>query len=59
MVVGMKDPVLGPAAMTRLRSQIRNCPPPFEVGDAGHFVQESGELVAHAALAAFEARLGR
>ncbi len=59
MAVGMKDPVLGPAAMALLRSKIRGCPPPFEVGDAGHFVQESGALVARAALAAFEARLGR
>ncbi len=58
MAVGMKDPVLGPAAMALLRSQIRGCPPPFEVGDAGHFVQESGELVAQAALAAFQLRPG-
>ena len=54
MAVGMKDPVLGPAAMARLRSQIRDCPPPMEVGEAGHFVQESGELVAGAALTAFQ-----
>ncbi|MDQ6679368.1 MAG: haloalkane dehalogenase [Pseudomonadota bacterium] len=58
MAVGMKDPVLGPAPMALLRSQIRGCPPPFEVGDAGHFVQESGELVARAALAAFQVHSG-
>ena len=58
MAVGMKDPVLGPAAMARLRSQIRGCPPPLEIVDAGHFVQESGDVVARAALAAFRARPG-
>jgi haloalkane dehalogenase len=40
MAVGMKDPVLGPPAMTALRANIRNCPAPFEVADGGHFVQE-------------------
>lgn len=58
MAVGMKDPVLGPAAMARLRSQIRGCPAPFEIDDAGHFVQESGEVVARAALAAMQPRPG-
>ncbi len=53
MAVGMKDPVLGPPVMTRLRTRIRNCPPPMEVADAGHFVQEWGEPVAVAALKAF------
>ena len=52
----MRDPVLGPEAMRRLRTQIRGCPAPLELADAGHFVQESGELVASAALAAFEQR---
>lgn len=55
MAVGMTDPVLGPAAMASLRTQIRSCPPPFELADAGHFVQESGDVVAQAALAAFNA----
>jgi haloalkane dehalogenase len=40
MVVGMKDPVLGPPAMRALRKHIRGCPPPIELPDAGHFVQE-------------------
>lgn len=40
MVVGMKDPVLGPPAMRALREHIRGCPPPIELADAGHFVQE-------------------
>jgi haloalkane dehalogenase len=54
MAIGMKDPVLGPAVMSRLRTQLRGCPPPLEIADAGRFVQESGELVANAALAAFQ-----
>ncbi len=54
MAVGMKDPVLGLPAMARLRAQIRGCPSPLEIPDAGHFVQESGDIVASAALAAFE-----
>jgi haloalkane dehalogenase len=53
MAVGMKDPVLGPPAMAYLRSQIRGCPPPMEIAEAGHFVQEHGAQVAQAALAAF------
>ncbi len=55
---GMKDPVLGPAAMARLGAQIRGCPAPLEIGDAGHFLQESGDVVARAALAAFGTRSG-
>ncbi len=53
MAVGMQDPVLGPEAMTLLRSQIRGCPPPMEVSEGGHFVQEWGTPIAHAALAHF------
>ncbi|MCC8984813.1 haloalkane dehalogenase [Bradyrhizobium acaciae] len=45
MAVGMKDPVLGPPVMSRLRQVIRNCPPPLELPDAGHFVQEAGEVI--------------
>jgi haloalkane dehalogenase len=52
MAVGMKDPVLGPPVMRQVASQIRNCPPPLEVADGGHFVQEWGEGIARAALAA-------
>lgn len=50
MAIGMKDPVLGPAVMRYVRAQIRNCPPPFEVEDGGHFLQEWGDVVARAAL---------
>lgn len=53
MAVGMKDPVLGPAVMAELRSQIRNCPAPLEIPEGGHFVQEWGEEIAHAALKTF------
>ena len=50
MAIGMRDPVLGPPAMAQLHGIIRNCPPPMEVADAGHFVQEWGDQVARAAL---------
>lgn len=53
MAVGMTDPVLGPEVMARLRGMIRGCPPPLEVADGGHFVQEKGEAIARAALKAF------
>jgi haloalkane dehalogenase len=56
MAVGMQDPVLGPAAMRSLHGVIRGCPPPLELAEAGHFVQEWGAPVARAALAQF--RLG-
>ena len=53
MAVGMQDPVLGPAQMAALRETIRGCPPPLEIEDGGHFVQERGEQIAKAALATF------
>ena len=40
MVIGMTDPVLGPPVMRALAHVIRGCPPPIEVAEAGHFVQE-------------------
>ena len=55
MAIGMQDPVLGPEVMGSLRSRIRGCPEPLELADVGHFVQEAGDRVARAALAAFEA----
>lgn len=54
MAVGMKDPVLGPPVMRDLQTIIRNCPPPVEVPEAGHFVQEWGQGVAEKAVKAFE-----
>ncbi|HSW27422.1 MAG TPA: hypothetical protein VLJ62_31990 [Burkholderiaceae bacterium] len=53
MAIGMKDPVLGEVPMRALQRQIRNCPPPMEVADGGHFVQEWGAPIAHAALQRF------
>jgi pimeloyl-ACP methyl ester carboxylesterase len=55
MAIGMRDPVLGHDVMAKLRETIRGCPPPLEIAEAGHFVQEWGEPIAKAALAAFEA----
>ena len=54
MAIGMADPVLGAPAMRALHQQIRNCPPPLEIAEAGHFVQEWGDGVARAALARFK-----
>ena len=54
MAVGMKDPVLGPPVMEALRGDIRGCPEPYEVVEAGHFVQEWGEGIARRALSAFD-----
>jgi pimeloyl-ACP methyl ester carboxylesterase len=55
MAIGMADPVLGPAVMRALHRDIRACPPPLEFAAAGHFVQEWGEQVASAAIAALQA----
>jgi len=48
--VGIKDPVLGPPVMRAVARTIRNCPPPYEVAEGGHFLQEWGVEVAGAAL---------
>lgn len=56
MAVGMTDPVLGAPVMEALRADIRGCPPPLQVAEGGHFLQEWGAPVARAALAAFAAR---
>ena len=53
MAIGMQDPVLGPPAMRALHQLIRNCPPPLEVAEGGHFVQEWGAPIARSALASF------
>jgi haloalkane dehalogenase len=54
MAIGMQDPVLGPAVMQSLRSNIRNCPPAMEVAQGGHFVQEWGGPIAAATLLRFK-----
>ncbi len=53
MAIGMQDPVLGPPVMQQMHAMIKGCPPPLEVADAGHFVQEWGEPVARAAMKSF------
>ncbi len=52
MAIGMKDPVLGPPVMRALHSVIRNCPPPMEIAEGGHFLQEWGEEIARRAVEA-------
>jgi pimeloyl-ACP methyl ester carboxylesterase len=53
MAIGMKDPVLGEVPMRALQQTIRGCPPPLEVAEGGHFVQEWGAPIARAALGRF------
>jgi tRNA(adenine34) deaminase len=53
MAVGAQDPVLGPPAMEVLRANIRGCPEPMVLPQAGHFVQEHGEEIARAAVGYF------
>lgn len=50
MVVGAKDPVLGPLVMAALATIIRNCPDPVMIAEGGHFVQEWADDVLAAAL---------
>jgi pimeloyl-ACP methyl ester carboxylesterase len=50
VAIGLKDPVLSPESMRTLAAGIRGCPPPMEVAEAGHFVQEWGEDVAREGL---------
>ena len=54
MAIGMQDPVLGGEPMRQLRAQIRGCGEPMEVPEGGHFLQEWGAPIAHAALAHFK-----
>jgi len=51
MAIGADDPDVD--AMHALRNQIRGCPEPLIVAEAGHFVQEWGEPVARAASRSF------
>lgn len=53
MAIGQADPVLGEPVMRALHANIRNCPEPMLIADGGHFLQEWGETIAHAALHAF------
>jgi tRNA(adenine34) deaminase len=53
MAVGVQDPVLGVPVMEALRAQIRGCPEPMLLPQAGHFVQEHGEEIARKAVGYF------
>lgn len=53
MAIGATDPVLGLPVMNELHSIVRGCPEPMVVAHGGHFIQEWGEPIAHAALEAF------
>lgn len=53
MAVGEQDPVLGLPVMRALHADIRGCPAPLVLPEAGHFVQEHGRFVAEAALRQF------
>jgi len=53
MAIGMQDPVLGAPVMRRIHEIINGCPPPLEIEEGGHFLQEWGDQVATAALAAW------
>jgi len=58
LAAGAQDQVLGVPAMDRLHRIVRGSPAPLVLPDAGHFVQEHGELVARAALASFARAAG-
>jgi tRNA(adenine34) deaminase len=53
MAIGQQDPVLGDPVMRQLQSQIKGCPEPMLLPDAGHFVQEQGRAIAEAAVRHF------
>ena len=53
MAIGQQDPVLGEPVMRMLAAQIRACPAPLLLADAGHFVPEHGSPIARTALAQF------
>jgi tRNA(adenine34) deaminase len=55
MAIGAQDPVLGVPVMEALRAQIRGCPEPIVLPQAGHFVQEHGEELARTAVGYFRA----
>ncbi|PIT71861.1 tRNA adenosine(34) deaminase TadA [Limnohabitans sp. G3-2] len=53
MAIGQQDPVLGELVMRHLQSQIKGCPEPMCLPEAGHFVQEQGRAIAEAAVRHF------
>jgi pimeloyl-ACP methyl ester carboxylesterase len=57
MACGATDPVFPPDHMRALAAQSNGCPPPLVIPDAGHFVQERGDIVAAAALDHFNGQI--
>lgn len=57
LVVGAQDPALGEPVMRALAQNIRGCPQPCILPDAGHFVPEHGERIARQACRYFTPRL--
>ena len=55
MTIGAQDPVFGVQVMQALRLDLRGCPEPTVLHQAGHFVPEHGQLVAQQALGVFGA----
>jgi tRNA(adenine34) deaminase len=53
MAIGQQDPVLGEPVMRGLQLMIRGCPEPMLLPNAGHFVQEHGEVIARRAVGIF------
>ena len=53
MAVGMKDVLITPRLMERMREILCVSREPLLLPETGHFVQESGDIVARAALTAW------
>ncbi len=53
LAVGAQDPVLGVPAMEWLHRLLRSASPLLVLPEAGHFAQESGDVIARAALSSF------
>ena len=54
MAIGLQDPVLGEPVMRELQQNIKGCPDPILLPQAGHFVQEHGQFIAESAVQYFK-----
>ena len=54
MAIGLQDPVLGEPVMRELQQNIKGCPSPLLLSQAGHFVQEHGQSIAESAVQHFK-----
>ena len=54
MAIGVQDPVLGEPVMRELQQNIKGCPEPMLLPQAGHFVQEHGQFIAESAVQYFK-----